>query len=90
MEVRNEMDNLVFDDSDPRCYLEVVRCHGANVAFIQCLDIGWPDNRLSQPGLKRYFGFWDPDEPEASIRQILKDGGKWPRLAPNHSDNLHD
>jgi len=82
MKVYNDEQNMVFDDVDPRCVVHT--CFGLNgiYGFVQCLDLGWPEGRLEVPGIKRYWGPWDVEYPEDSVRQIMAKGGKWPTLPP--------
>ncbi|WP_417521916.1 hypothetical protein [Marinobacter sp.] len=80
MKVHNDERNMVFDNSDPRCV--VFTCYGLEGAFgfVQCLDLGWPESRLLVPEIKRYWGPWNADNPEGSVRRIMAKGGKWPML----------
>ena len=80
MKVYNNAENMVFDDDDPRCRFYISGTSGVQFAFVQCLDLGWPDRRLSYPGIKRYWGIWDWDDQEDSIQKIMNNGGKWPDL----------
>lgn len=80
MKVYNDINNMVFDDADPRCIVRTCFGQRRNYAFVQCLDLGNPGNRLSVPGVKRYWGEWDADNPEESVKLIMKNGGKWPDL----------
>lgn len=80
MKIFNDIGNMVFDDADPRCRFYVSSTQGHQFAFVQCLDLGFSENRLSVPGIKRYWGLWDWDDEEGSIKQIMAQGGKWPEL----------
>ena len=46
---------------------------GVDVAYIQCIDVNIDEE-------KRYWGLFDVEDVEGSIRKILKFGHKWPRL----------
>ena len=80
MKVYNDEENMVFDDADPRCIVRTAYGQGGVYAFVQCLDLGFKSNRLSVPGIKRYWGSWDADYPAESIKSIMANGGKWPDL----------
>jgi hypothetical protein len=82
MKVYNDDRDMVFDDADPRC--AVFTCPGlkGTYGFVQCLDLAWPEARLVVPEIKRYWGSWDVECPEESIRRIMVKGGKWPTLPP--------
>tara|TARA_R110001592_G_scaffold10163_1_gene53181 strand:- start:9763 stop:9999 length:237 start_codon:yes stop_codon:yes gene_type:complete len=67
----------VFDDTNPDCTMLVVRSCGALYAFIQCLDA---NPRNNKPFIKRYWGPFSWDSQEASIKNILENGGEWPKL----------
>ncbi|WED26427.1 hypothetical protein L3V77_15730 [Vibrio sp. DW001] len=71
--------NLLFDDEHPECFYIISSAEGQLFAFVQCLDVG--GNKKPRP--KRYWGAWDWDAPEQSIKHILKNGGKWPQLSSN-------
>ena len=72
--------NLVFESTHPSCFLDIFSGpHGHPYAFVQCIDTGI-NGDLAMP--RRYWGRWDHDAPEASMREILSWGGKWPRLRP--------
>jgi len=79
--MRVETDNnMLYDDSDARCYCVLSQAQGHYFAFVQALDLGAPHCRYESPHTKRYWGFWNPDDPDESIRNILLVGGKWPSL----------
>lgn len=80
MKVMNDLNNMVFDDQDSRCFLRVHHCQGQKFAFVVCLDLGWPDCRLQEPIPKRYWGKFSWDNKEASIKQIMHSGAKWDDL----------
>ena len=82
MQVTNGVGNLIYDDADGRCFVRTESADGQTFAFIQCLDLGFAHARHDPPLLTRYWGFWDPDDPEGSIKQIMAYGGKWPDLPP--------
>lgn len=69
--------NLVFDEHDDDCRLLLSSAQGKLYAFVQCLDTGMNGNARYTA---RYWGEYTHDDPEGSIRRILRDGGKWPRL----------
>lgn len=80
MQVVNDFGNLLFDDEQKDCKVITANCHGQTFAFIQVLDLGNPGNRLRKPGKRRYWGRFDPNRPEQSIKAIMGSGGKWPML----------
>jgi hypothetical protein len=82
MKVFNDEQNIVFDDADPRCFVLTCNSLGGTYGFVQCLDLGWPECRLSVPGIKRYWGPYDVNNPDDSIHRIIAKGGKWPALPP--------
>tara|TARA_R110000764_G_scaffold112761_10_gene199800 strand:- start:30531 stop:30773 length:243 start_codon:yes stop_codon:yes gene_type:complete len=67
---------LVYDDSNPLCWITVERSQGQNFAFIQFVETRWPDQT------KRYWGRFDFDTKAADIKEIMETGGKWPDLLP--------
>lgn len=82
MKVYNEGRNFVFDEADPRCIVRFCPVRGGVFAFIQCLDLDCSERSPIVPEIKRYWGYWDPDAPEASLKEIMEWGGKWPELPP--------
>lgn len=80
MKVKNTFENLVYDDEDPRCFIEIVQGPNSLIAFIQALDIGNKGTRHRNPIIKRLWGVWNPIEPQISIQEILAYGVKWPDL----------
>ncbi|WP_166267442.1 hypothetical protein [Marinobacter caseinilyticus] len=82
MKVYNDERDMVFDNADPRCV--VFTCHSLNhtYGFVQCLNLNWPECGASVPEIKRYWGPWDVENPEDSVRRIMAQGGKWPTLPP--------
>lgn len=78
MEVKQN--RMTFNDTDPKCGLEITSTHATgglcpnlNVAFITVVD----DSSKHQ---KQYFGVFDFEDQEESIRNIMKVGGKWPAV----------
>ena len=80
MKVTNDYGNLHYDSDDKRCRLITANDGQSHYGFLQCLDLGNPGNRLKTPGKKRYWGRFNPDQPEQSIKAIMGQGGKWPAL----------
>lgn len=77
----NDLENMIFDSEDEQCLLiKAMGPDGRIHAFVQCLDVGNVNNRLKNPNAKQYWGFYDPDEPEESIKEIMRNGAKWPAL----------
>lgn len=77
----NDHENMIFDSEDDRCLLiKAMGPDGRIHAFIQCLDVGNIHNRLKTPHTKNYWGFYNADEPEKSILEIMHCGVKWPAL----------
>jgi hypothetical protein len=89
MKVYNESRDMVFDDADPRCVVFFCEGIGGPFAFIQCLDLGLPESGHSVPDIKRYWGPWDSNAPETSMKHILVRGGKWPTLPPTERYEEH-
>lgn len=81
MIVKNEQDNLMYDESNPLCSIQICASQGDIFAFVVALDIGLPHCRLSKPGQKRYWGKYNWNDKAGSIKQILADGGQWPTLS---------
>lgn len=90
MKIYNDFSNMVFDDDDPRCRVYVSRGQNGTYGFVQCLDIGNKGLRLSTPGIKRYWGDWNVDNPERSIKSIMRTGGKWPELPSREAFSEHE
>lgn len=75
---------LLYDDANPLCGKILDRSQGQNFAFVQCVEEKHPDDYP-----RRYWGRWDFEDEERSMREILECGGKWPNLPakhPNHQD----
>ncbi|WP_413113843.1 hypothetical protein [Thaumasiovibrio sp. DFM-14] len=72
--------NLLFDEQHKDCLCIKSQANGYIFAFVQCLDLGQKQYRHKEPRIKRYWGLYDSNNPESSIRQILRNGGKWPEL----------
>ena len=85
MKVVNGSGNLMYDDCNPNCRIELCRSQGELFAFVTALDIGVPNNRLSKPFQKRYWGRFNWENESGSIRHILEWGGKWPMLHRSNS-----
>ena len=81
MIVSNDHNNLVFDEGSPLCLLQVEQSQGQLFAFVQCVDASLEEHRAGKNrGTKRYWGRFDWNAKEASIKAILHNGGKWPDL----------
>jgi len=80
LKVTNDSGNLMFDESHPLCWMNVVECQGEKFAFIVALDIGLEGAYLNDPEEKRYWGKFSYEDQENAIREILHTGGKWPQL----------
>lgn len=79
--VTNDGGNLVFDSSHPGCRRVLQQTHGEQYIFIQALDIGYPQSRLTKPQKVRYWGKYNAAQPESSIIDILHNGSEWPDLS---------
>lgn len=73
-----KQNEMTYDASDPRCQLFVGSTGAAGgqagelkIAFITVIDD-------STQELKRYFGVFNWESREESIRRIMDVGGKWP------------
>lgn len=75
--MRVEMNQMLYDDHDPRCKLILSMSNGQLYAFVQCIDRGMD---LEDQHLARYWGAFTHADPESSVREILAYGGKWPAL----------
>ncbi|MGJ0637483.1 hypothetical protein [Xenorhabdus bovienii] len=71
-----EFNNLLYDSTNSNCKCILADSQGKIYAFVQVLDIGMPESLL----IKRYWGVYEHNDPEASIKNILMYGGKWPNL----------
>lgn len=80
MRVENEIGNLVYDSESNLCTIQVVSSQGQQFAFITALDIGDQGSYINNPDKKYYWGVFSWKDEEASIREILATGGKWPTL----------
>ena len=81
MIITNDRGNLVYDDESPLCQLIVTSSQGFQYAFMQCLDSDLSDYRAGKAKrVKRYWGAFNHDTKEESIRDIMHYGGKWPDL----------
>lgn len=69
--------NLRYDSNDAHCSITTSHAHGQPYAFIQCLDIG---SHGKSRRIKRYWGRYDPNNAEESIKKIMMNGGYWPDL----------
>lgn len=69
--------NLLFDTAHKKCLCITSGAEQRIFAFIQCLDVG--QNGKSERA-KRYWGLYDPQNPEESIMRIMLNGGSWPAL----------
>lgn len=78
--MRVEVGNMVFDDTDGQCLCILAQSEGKLFAFLQVLDLGAAHARFERSMTKRYWGEWDWDNVERSIRNIMEWGGKWPTL----------
>ena len=70
-----EINNLLYDESDDRCFLITSMACGKLYAFIQVIDLG-------SGGVKRYWGPYThiPETQELMLTEIMASGGKWPDL----------
>jgi hypothetical protein len=80
MQVKNDNGNLVYDSENSDCSIEICHSQGEYFAFVKALDIGVALARLVKPNPVRYWGKFNPENEEDSIRHILHYGGKWPSL----------
>lgn len=76
--MRVSNNGLVYDSNDERCQMYIGTTgatlgHGLEIklAFITVME---GDSK----SVRRYFGAYDVQNPESSIRQIIERGGKWP------------
>ncbi|ELM1533891.1 hypothetical protein Q3R63_004426 [Salmonella enterica] len=71
MKIKVEVNGLVYDSSNPKCKCILSDSQRKLYAFIEVLDGDMT---------KRYWGQYSHDAPEESIKEIMRWGGKWPRL----------
>lgn len=72
MRIFIKVNNLVYDSENNDCKCILSDTQGKLYAFIQVLD---GDKK------KYYWGSYDHDSPEKSIKAIMEYGGKWPSLS---------
>ncbi len=81
MIIVNDLNNLVFDDQSDLCHLQVEETQGHLCAFVRCVDASLEEHQVGKnKGLKYYWGHFNWEDQEGCIKQIMKNGGKWPRL----------
>lgn len=68
MSINIEVNGLIYDENDHRCVLLYRIVQGKEVAFLKVLDGNRP---------KYYWGFYDSNNIENSIEQIMRSGAKW-------------
>ena len=73
----NNMNSMMFDDHDQRCFFRVHFCESQNFAIVTCLNLGLSDCRLQQLFPKRYWGKFSWDDKESSIKKIMHSRAKW-------------
>lgn len=78
MKIKVEVNGLVYDSSNPKCMCILSNSQNTLYAFIQVLDGDMT---------KRYWGLYDHDAQEDSIKEIMRWGGKWPDL-PESNETL--
>jgi hypothetical protein len=86
-----QQNNMTFDDSDERCQLILCESNANIVNYAVAAFITVVDD--STQACKRYWGMYDINHPEASIRRIMDVGGKWPipfRNLPLRSGELYE
>ncbi|EAQ8948821.1 hypothetical protein ZP73_003604 [Salmonella enterica subsp. enterica] len=71
MKIQVEVNGLVYDSTNPKCKCILNNSQNTLYAFIVVLDGDYT---------KRYWGKYDHDAQEASIKEIMLWGGKWPDL----------
>ena len=70
--------NMFYEDYNPRCKfvhgtLMYAPMAGQDVAYIQCIDLNTDEE-------KRYWGVFDFNDIEGSVKNIMKYGDRWPKL----------
>lgn len=73
-----EVNQMVFDSTDPLCRCIVSRTQGKLYAFVQCIDTG---SDGQQRYTKRYWGEYSYENPESMMSRILLNGGSWPEIS---------
>ncbi len=71
--VRVEVNGMLYQDDHPDCLFIQSSTVSGSYAFIQAFD-------TSTNMAKRYWGPFNIEQPEASIKAIMQNGGKWPAL----------
>lgn len=83
--------NLVFDDSDARCFYEIAQLtgdsiegnkitYGIRMAFIQCYD-------KKSGRVRRAMGLFDDDNARESIENIMLWGASFERVLTSFNEN---
>ena len=68
--VVNNGNNLVFDFYHKDCRLVLSHTQDNNFAFVACLDASKEEHEAGKNrGVKKYWGRYDPEQPEDSIRE---------------------
>lgn len=73
-----QVNGMIYDEAIRDCQCQLATTQNELFAFIQCLDLGMDGQET--PIKKRYWGRYDHDDKEESIRAIMQNGGKWPLL----------
>lgn len=71
MKIRVEVNGLVYDSENTACKCILAASQGKVYAYIQVLDDAHP---------RRYWGEYSHEAVEASLKEIMLRGGKWPHL----------
>ena len=71
MSIKIEINGLTYDENDNRCALIYRGVQGKEVAFLKVLD----GDRA-----KYYWGFYNSNDAENSITEIMRSGAKWENL----------
>lgn len=74
-----QVNGMVYDSSNPNCKCILSNSQNTLYAFIQVLD---------GDVTKRYWGLYDHDAQEDSIKEIMLWGGKWPTLPESETTTL--
>ncbi|EBH7464631.1 hypothetical protein F3H65_18420 [Klebsiella quasipneumoniae] len=74
-----QVNGMVYDSSNPNCKCILSNSQNTLYAFIQVLD---------GDVTKRYWGLYDHDAQEDSIKEIMRWGGKWPTLPEPETTTL--
>lgn len=72
MAIKIEVNGMIYDEKDPNSAFVYYRTQGVEMAFIKV---------FAGISYKYFWGVFDPDNREESIKEIMRTGAKWDNLA---------